>query len=128
MKMSYEASTAVVKKLDGEIAKRFSLNLKNVEILKLRSQLVDCNNSIAQYEIDPETNKNVKGEDLYKKRLTLERKLELCLDSISGIESSTRGVEKQKMLGDWLDAVKDYETYKAMYKSMQDRQAVLKER
>jgi uncharacterized protein involved in exopolysaccharide biosynthesis len=123
MKMSYEASTAVVKKLDGEIAKRFSLNLKNVEILKLRSQLVDCNNSIAQYEIDPETNKNVKGEDLYKKRLTLERKLELCLDSISGIESSTRGVEKQKMLGDWLDAVKDYETYKAMYKSMQDRQA-----
>ena len=49
VRMNFEASTAVLKKLETEISKRFSINLKNIEVLNIRNQLVSCNNDIARY-------------------------------------------------------------------------------
>jgi len=122
VKMNYEASTAVLKKIEDEISKRFIVNLKNIEILNIRSNLVDCNNKIAQYELNPTEYKNTNPADLYKRKQMLERNMDLCLDSIYNIESTSQGIESQKVLGEWLDAVKSFETNKAMYKSMQERQ------
>lgn len=121
-KMNYEGSTAVLKKIEDEVSRRYMVNLKNVEILNIRSLLVECNNSIARAELNPEESKNIKISDLYLKKQKLETNLGLCLDSIYRMESSTQGIESQKVLGEWLEAVKNFETSKAMYKSMQDRQ------
>lgn len=121
-KMNYEASIAVLKKIEDEIGKRFSINLKNIEILKIRTQLVDCNNQIAKYEINPAENKDININSLHTSKHNLENGLKLCLDSIYTVQSSSQGIDYQKILGEWLDAVKTFENTKAMYKSMQARQ------
>jgi len=121
-KMNYEASIAVLKKIESEIARRFSVNLKNVEILNIRTQLVDCNNQIAHREVNSSDTKNIKNGNLYTTKKKLEKDLKQCLNSIYTKASSSQGIETQRILGEWLDAVKNLETAKAMYKSMQARQ------
>lgn len=123
-KMKNEASKAVLKKVENEIQKRSSINLRNVEILNIRKQLVDCNTEIAQIEV----RKTDKGPDLslnalYKKRADMEKKLGNSLDSIYNFSSNSQGIESRKLLDNWLDAVKDLESTTAIYKSMQIRQA-----
>lgn len=122
-KMSYEGSVAVLNKLENEVSKRSTINLRNIDILKIRSQLVDCNNQIAKYEINSVDKNDPKVALLYNNKQQLELKLKLCVDSISDIESSTQGIEYQKLLTEWLDAIKTFEHTKAMFKSMQSRQA-----
>ena len=121
-KMKYESSAAVLKKLEVEISKRFSINLKNVEILNIRNQLVTCNSDIASYEIYKVDNQKSSLADLNKKKNLLEKKLQNCLDSIYNYNSNTEGVESQKLLSDWLTAVTDYESNIAALKSMKERQ------
>jgi len=123
VKMNFEASTAVLKKLEAEISKRFSINLKNVEVLNIRNQLVICNNDIARYEVYKEEKDQGAAKELYKKRNTLEKKLENCIDSIYNFDSNSQGIDSQKLLGEWLTAVTNYETNSALLKSMQIRQA-----
>jgi len=122
VKMNYEGSIAVMHKIEEEISKRMIINLKNVEILNIRSQLVDCNNKIARHELNSEELKDGVSSKLYERKLTLEKKLEQCIDSIFNIENSSQGIESQKIMGEWLEAVKNLETNKAMYKSMKERQ------
>jgi len=38
-------------------------------------------------------------------------------------ESKSQGIESQKMLNEWLDAVKNFESYSALYRSMKERQS-----
>ena len=121
-KMKYESSAAVLKKLEIEISKRFSINLKNVEILSIRNQLVTCNSDIASYEIYKDNNQKNSLEDLNKKKNFLEKKLQNCLDSIYNFNVNTEGVEAQKLLSDWLTAVTNYESNIAALKSMKERQ------
>jgi len=123
VKMNFEASTAVLKKLEAEISKRFSINLKNVEVLNIRNQLVICNNDIARYEVYKEEKDQGAAKELYKKRNTLEKKLENCIDSIYNFDSNSQGIDSQKLLSEWLTAVTSYETNSALLKSMQLRQA-----
>jgi len=123
VKMNFEASTAVLKKLEAEISKRFSINLKNVEVLNIRNQLVICNNDIARYEVYKEEKDQGAAKELYKKRNTLEKKLENCIDSIYNFDSNSQGIDSQKLLSEWLTAVTNYETNSALLKSMQLRQA-----
>jgi len=123
-KMKHEASVAVLKKVETEIQKRSTINLRNVGILTIRKQLVDCNTEIAQSEVRKTDN----GQDLslnvlYKKKADLEKKLENSIDSIYNFSSNSQGIESRKLLDNWLDAVKDLESTTAMYKSMQIRQA-----
>ena len=59
--MDYEGSLAVLTKIENEISKRFQINLKNIEILNIRSQLVACNNSISKYKLNPELEKDNKA-------------------------------------------------------------------
>lgn len=121
-KMNYEASIAVLEKIESEVAKRTTMNLKNIEILKIRSQLVDYNNQIAKYEINPSEKRDVKTTALYTARKNLENALKACIDSLYNMENSSQSIDYHKMLSDWLDAVKNLEQTKAIYKSMQSRQ------
>lgn len=123
VKMKNEGSKAVLKKLENEIRKRFAINLRNEEILDVRGQLVSCNTQIAQTEVRNNDNSlNVGLNSLYKKRNSLEKKLENCIDSIYKFESNSEGIESRNLLGSWLDAVKDFEASSAMLRSMQVRQ------
>ena len=122
-KMKNESSVAVLKKIETEIKKRFSINLRNVEILNIRQKLVDCNTEIAQAEVRKTDNGvNLSLNSLYQKRNSLEKKLENCIDSIYSFNSNSEGIESRKLLDNWLDAVKDLESTTAIYKSMQIRQ------
>ena len=122
VKMHYESSAAVLKKIEAEIAKRSSVNLKNVEILNVRSQLVSCNNDIARFEVNKEENKETSIDDLYKRKAALEKKLESAIDLVSNYDSNSQGIETQKLLNEWLTAVTNYETNIASLKSMKARQ------
>ena len=121
-KMKYESSAAVLKKLEVEISKRFSINLKNVEILSIRNRLVNCNEDIANYEIYKDDSQKNSIDDLHKKKNYLEKRLQVCLDSIYSYNSNSEGVENQKLLSDWLNAVTSYESNIAALKSMKERQ------
>ena len=122
-KMKNEGSMAVLKKLENEITKRFAINLRNVEILNIREKLVGCNTEIAQTEVRKSDNStDLSLNVLYKKRNSLEKKLENCIDSIYNFNSNSEGIESRKLLDNWLDAVKDFEASTAMLKSMQTRQ------
>jgi len=122
IKMHYESSVAVLKKLENEISKRFSINLKNVEILNIRNQLVNCNNDIAHVEVYKDDKSAGSFEDLSKRKINLEKKLQSCIDSIYNYESNSQGIESQKLLSEWLTAVTNYETNVASLKSMKERQ------
>jgi len=123
-KMKNEASVAVLKKVENEIQKRYSINFRNIEILTIRKQLVDCNTEIAQTEVRKTDNgPDLSLNALYKKRADMEKKLESSVDSIYNFSSNSQGIESRKLLDNWLDAVKDLESTTAIYKSMQIRQA-----
>lgn len=119
-KMNFEATTAVLRKLESEISKRFAINLKNIEILNLRSQLVACNTALAQGELN-QTSGSAKVQELKERKKALEDKMASKLDSIYHFESNSQGIEYQRLLMEWLTAVNNYETYAARFKSMQER-------
>lgn len=96
--------------------------MRNTEILRIRQQLVECNNAITAIEIDENSAKRNKLADLKSNRKTIENKLESKIDSINIFDNKSQGIESQKMLGEWLEAVKNNENYAALFKSMKDRQ------
>jgi len=122
VKMEYEAAQAVLSKLEHNVETRYKINLRNTEILRIRQQLVECNNAITAIEIDENSAKKNKLVDLKINRKIIENKLESKIDSINIFENKSQGIESQKMLGEWLEAVKNNENYAALFKSMKDRQ------
>lgn len=122
VKMEYEASQAVLSKLELEVEKRFNINLRNSEVLRIRQQLVECNNAITAIEIGENNTNKSKLTELRAKRANVENKLENKIDSLNIFENKSQGIESQKMLSEWLDAVKNNENYSALYKSMKLRQ------
>lgn len=122
VKMEFEASEAVLAKLENEVEKRFNINLRNSEILRIRQQLVEYNNAITSIEVDEKSINNAKLKGLKIKRSDIENRLENKIDSLNIYENKSQGIESQKMLSEWLDAVKNNENYSALYKSMKLRQ------
>lgn len=122
VKMEYEASEAVLAKLEAEVEKRYNINLRNSDILRIRKQLVDYNNSITAIELDEKSANRNQLMTLRTKRAETERSLESKIDSLNIFENKSQGIESQKMLSEWLDAVKNHENYAALYKSMKIRQ------
>ncbi|MEI7502343.1 MAG: hypothetical protein WCJ61_03580 [Paludibacter sp.] len=121
VKMECEAAEAVLIKLEKEVELRFKINLRNKEVIGIREQLVDYNLQITRSEGDEKIDKS-KINQLKSIRTSIEKKLENKIDSINLFENKSQGIESQKILGEWLDAVKNYESYSALYKSMKERQ------
>lgn len=122
VKMEFEASEAVLVKLEHEVEKRYNINLRNSDILRIRQQLVDYNNAITAIELDDKATGGGKLLALKTKRADIERQLENKIDSLNIYENKSQGIESQKLLSEWLDAVKNHENYGALYKSMKARQ------
>jgi len=121
VKMECEAAEAVLVKLEKEVELRLKINLRNKEVFGIREQLVDYNLQITRAEGDDRIDKS-KVNQLKSIRTSIEKKLENKIDSINLYENKSQGIESQKILGEWLDAVKNYESYSALYKSMKERQ------
>jgi uncharacterized protein involved in exopolysaccharide biosynthesis len=121
-KMSYEASLEVEKKIEKEISKRYVFNLRNIEILNIRTQLVNCQTAIAQNQIY-KTESSTDISNLVKRKINLEKRLQNCVDSLYNFNSNSQGIESQRLLTSWLDAVTNYETFNARYQSMKKRRA-----
>lgn len=123
VKMEYEASQAVLSKLEFEVEKRYNINLRNSEVLRLRNRLVEVNSAITNIELDKPDAGSTKLSELKKQRSAVMQRLENKVDSMHVYESKSQGIESQKILSEWLDAVKSHENYAALYKSMKERQA-----
>jgi len=122
VKMEYEAAQAVLIKLEREIETRYKINIRNTEVLRIREKLVDYNNAITAIEIDENSTNAKQLLDLKSKRNEVLEKLENKVDSIYIYENKSQGIESQRLLSEWLDAVKTQENYNALFKSMKDRQ------
>ncbi len=123
VKMEYEASIAVLEKLENEIEQRYNINLRNATILRLRQQLVNYNNAINSIELDNNNLNFSKLPELKEKRSEIELQLKNELNSLNIYENKSQGIESQRILSQWLDAVKSNESYAALYKSMRMRLA-----
>ncbi|MFZ4724280.1 MAG: GumC family protein [Paludibacter sp.] len=121
VKMECEAAEAVLKKIEKEVELRLKINLRNKEVIGIREQLVNYNLQITRAEIDDKIEKSIIS-DLKSKRFLIEKKLENKIDSINLFTNKSEGIESQKILGEWLDAVKNYESSSAELKSMKLRQ------
>jgi len=123
VKMECDAADAVLKKIETEVNKRYNINLRNKDILNIREQLIYYNNLIAKNDLI-DKNSNIKAQnELKSKKNQLENKLKSKIDSIYIFESKSQGIESQKMLTEWLDAVKSHESSTALFKSMKERHA-----
>ncbi|MFZ4581013.1 MAG: GumC family protein [Paludibacter sp.] len=122
VKMEFEASEAVLSKLEHEVEKRYNINLRNSMILQIREQLVELNEAITAIELDNKNPNRFKLPDLRNKRSKVESTLENKIDSMNIFDSKSQGIESQRLLSEWLDAVKNHENYSALFKSMKLRQ------
>ena len=122
VKMEFEASEAVLSKLEFEVEKRYNINLRNNSILQIREQLVTINEAITAIELDDKSANRAKLAELRTKRTSVENTLENKIDSMNIFDSKSQGIESQRLLTEWLDAVKNHESYAALYKSMKLRQ------
>ena len=123
VKMECEAADAVLNKLESEVSKRYNINLRNSEILKMRQQLSFYNNKIATIELNEESPDKKELINFKNKKTQIENNLKSKIDSIYIFDSKSQGIESQKMLVEWLDAVKNHESSTAMLKSMNKRLA-----
>lgn len=118
-KMEFESATAVLNKIEKEVETRFKINLKNKEVFSIRKELVECNLRLANYEF--EQNNKISLSDLRAEKSKLEKLLEFKIDSITVFDTKSQGMEAQKILSEWLDAVKAVESSNANFKSMKER-------
>lgn len=121
VKMSFQASQAVLLKIENEVRNRFKINLRNKSVLNVRQELVAINNEIANKEIDPAESSAQELLRLKQQRNILEEKLETKVDSLFMYESNGQGMETYKLLDQWIESVKEYEQSNAKFKSMQIR-------
>lgn len=122
MKMQYEASVSVLDKIEKEVETRYNINLRNTEIMNIRQQLVNVSNAITTIELNDASNFKSHLPELKKSQTDLEQRLRLKVDSLNIFENKSQGIETQRILSQWLDAVKNNQTYAAQYASMKDRQ------
>ncbi len=122
IKMEYEASQAVLLKLESETEKRYDINLRNRDIMVLREQLIEVNNKIVENELYKNENSKINEKTLARRKRSLESQLSNKIDSIYKYETNSQGIELQKILGEWLDALKSHESYSALYSSMKERE------
>jgi len=121
MKLEFDAANSVLKRLENEINNRFSLNLHNTSILSLRRQLVKINDLIAYELLNEEKQPGEKLTILQEKKIRLESELQQCIDTMYVHENRSEGIEQEKILSEWLDAVKESESSRARYEAMQLR-------
>jgi len=112
MLMEFNASEAVLIKLEEESKVQYRINLKNKEILNTRNSLVKINTRIAEYEIN-QASDSFQLKDLYLDKKRMEGVLSNKIDSLYIYEKNTEGVAIEKLLEDWLRTVIEYESGKA---------------
>ena len=122
VKMQYEASVSVLDKIEKEVETRYNINLRNSQIMRVRQSLVNISTAITSIELNESSNFKAQLPDLKKQQAELEKQLRLKIDSLNIFENKSQGIETQRILSQWLDAVKSNQTYAAQYASMKDRQ------
>lgn len=122
VKMLFEASVSVLEKIEKEVETRYNINLRNTEIMRVRQQLVNISTAVTSIELNEASNFKAQLPDLKRKQVELENQLRLKIDSLNIFENKSQGIETQRILSQWLDAVKNNQTYAAQYASMKDRQ------
>jgi polysaccharide biosynthesis transport protein len=120
--MEFQASEAVLEKLETETKTRFNINLKNKDIMDIRKGLIEVNQKLAEYEIEQDDSLPVvprKEGSLEKTRSKLENDLRDKISALYTYSSNSEGVSIETLLNDWLKTVIEYESAKARLLAMQ---------
>ena len=120
-KMGIESTKAIFEKLDDEVSKRYKNNQRTAQILNLRHQIIDNSNKMIELELNNKLTDKAPLNTLISRQKNLENKLSEKIDSMYVFESKSQGVESQKILGEWLDALKEFVGSSAIYNSMLER-------
>lgn len=128
MKLELDAATSVLARIESEINNRLPVNLQNVSIMSLREQLVEINDFIALGMLREEQGSVEKVEALKQERVRLEVQLQQCIDTMYVHENRSDGINQEKMLGEWLEAVKISESARARFRAMEFRKDEFMER
>jgi len=121
LKMENRAAIAVLKKLESETQIRYDINLSNREILSVRNELITLNNKLARLSLLSLEEDRDEVELLSREKTLLEFQLQSRIDSLYVFESNSQGLEIQKMLTAWLNALKDNESSRARLVAMEER-------
>ena len=113
VKMQFEASESVLNKIEKEVESRFKINLRNTEILRIRQQLVNTSTAITYIELNEASTFKAQLPDLKRQQTDLEEQLSLKIDSLNIFDNKSQGIETQRILSQWLDAVKNNQTFAA---------------
>lgn len=126
--MEFQASEAVLQKLEVETSARFHINLKNKEIMDLRQDLININAQIAQEELEADSIGLIpSASPLDTQKNKLEIKLQNKLDSLFFLERNADGLEMKVLLNDWLKTVIEYESAKARLIAMRQKEKEYRE-
>ena len=119
--MEYQASGAVLEKLEVETKNRFNINLKTERIMKLRKTLIETSRELAQLEINDGDSliNTARKKELSRTMQTLKSELKNKIDSLHHYEHNTEGIAIEKLLEDWLATVIEYESARARLLAMQ---------
>lgn len=121
VKMEYEGASAVVLKLESEIEARYKINLQNQSIYEIRKRIADTSNTIAQLQVYNDIEQPKRLSQLIQQRAKLEQSLQNKIDSIYTIDSKTFGLDFQRMMSEWINAIINYESNAAFYRSIRER-------
>lgn len=117
--LEYEAASAVLQKLETETQSRYRINLKNSQIMELRSELIAINQEIAEKEINEEfTQISANLKNLEQKKTELEAQLSQKVDSLYMFERNSDGIALESLLSDWLNTVIEYESARSRLQAM----------
>ncbi len=116
IRLEYEASKAVLAKLETEIEISFNINLSNKEILSIREKLIKVNQELTLSEFKGGRGKEYKA--LLSEMNKLELQLENRIDSAYIYDNNSQGIDIKYLLNNWLRTVKEYESSNARLISM----------
>jgi polysaccharide biosynthesis transport protein len=119
IRLEYEASKAVLAKLETEIEISFNINLSNKEILSIREKLIKVNQELTLSEFKGGRGKEYKA--LLSEMNKLELQLENRIDSVYIYDNNSQGIDIKYLLNNWLRTIKEYESSNARLISMNQK-------
>lgn len=118
IKLEVEAATSVLLRIETEVEKHISSNVRNSRMVSIREQLIRVNDRLAMKILESKDDSSDEIKELSETKFNLESELKNIMDSLNVYRSNSEGLESQKMFGDWLEAIKEYESTRAQLKAM----------
>ncbi|MEZ5070245.1 MAG: Wzz/FepE/Etk N-terminal domain-containing protein [Bacteroidales bacterium] len=127
IRLEVDAAISVLARIETEIENNTNVNLRNNHIVSIREELIRVNDRIAIQSMGADEGTEPVQSPLGEQRTVLETRLRNALDSLHVFSNKSEGVDPEIIFGEWLEAVKEYESTRAMLRAMEAHKAVFME-